>query len=155
MGLFSIYLLLKVKMKTQLNEVQRMQKLAGLINESQLDEDVNEFNSTGFTTAIKEKLENLGYKIVDFSSDKNVGYEKILKSIKTDENGKYATVGVVHFQGGAEVVVAINSGSNTEQYSESQKAMEEILKPYKDFQPRLNREAQGKILIAGIKKPST
>jgi len=66
-GLFSIYLLLKVKMKQQLNEVQKLQKIAGV-----LKEDIQEDSNTNEKGGMNETLIDGG---IDRDGEKYQPYE--------------------------------------------------------------------------------
>ena len=77
MGLFSIYLLLKVKMKQQLNEVEKLQKIAGLLKET-INEAPLTINQT--VKQLNKIANDNGFYAVDKSADRSeAGIKNLVK----------------------------------------------------------------------------
>ncbi len=140
-------------MKTQINEIKRMQLLAGVINESQLEEAIGDFNPTGFMAAIKEILKKIGYEVKDMQgSSIDPAKTQLEKDAMADK--KSAVVGTLKWEDGEEVVAAITipQNINTEDQVKLQGELKsKIYDLYsKDFKARMNNE-RGMGVVIGIK----
>lgn len=73
-------------MKQFINEIKRMQKLAGIINESRITEADWGFSAEGWTARIKEIAEEMGYKVTDGMNESNVDVGA-LKAVEDAKKG--------------------------------------------------------------------
>ena len=82
-------------MKTQINEIKRMQLLAGVINESQLNEGWDDFNATGWMARIKDLAKEMGYDASTGWDDQNTDRARLKAADEAKKGEKKAYIGTV------------------------------------------------------------
>jgi hypothetical protein len=142
-------------MKKQIlsKEFRRMQVLAGIITEGQLNEAIGDFNPTGFMAAIKETLKKMGYEVKDMQGS-SIDPAKNQLEKDANEGKKSAVVGTLEWEDGEEVVAAVSlSNDDTATQLKTLKDLEDkIYDVYaKDFVARLNKTNNGRVVTIGIK----
>jgi hypothetical protein len=141
-----------------INEAKRFQKLAGIINETQLNENIGDFNPTSFSSRIKEILKELGYEVKDMTGT-SIDPAKNELEKAANEGKKSAVVGVLKWEDGEEVIaaVSVNQKDDTGTQVKAVKELEDkIYNLYaKDFTARLNKTNNGRVVVIGIKDKKT
>ena len=143
---------------TQLiNEVKRMQFLAGLINESQLNEA--EFQSHSVAARIKEILKGLGYEVKDFKGSVDQASGVLFNDMTKNNKEPYASIGTIEWADGEEVkaLVGIKPGMDTGEVMKKKKELEtKIYDLYnKDYKASMSTLENGNVIVLGVKaKPA-
>jgi len=76
-------------------EFSRMQKLAGIITESQLNEGWDDFNATGWMARIKELAKEMGYTVSTGWDDQNTSRARLQAADEAEKGEKKAYIGTV------------------------------------------------------------
>ena len=146
-------------MKKQINEIKRMQLLAGVITESEyrkslVNEAIGDFDPTGFMAAIKETLKKMGYEVKDMQGS-SIDPAKGELEKAANEGKKSAVVGTIKWEDGEEVVAAVSINQKDDMGTQSKtiKDLEDkIYNVYaKDHTTRFNKSNNGRVYVIGIK----
>ena len=135
-------------------EFRRMQKLAGIITESQLNEDEdinwNQFNPTNWTARLKEIAKEMNYN-VDRTDQNNIQRHQLAADDAADRGEREAFVGTFE-KDGAEAIIAIFSLSKNEKDQDLNLIQSKVVDIYKDDSDvTMSESHMGKVATVIIK----
>ena len=140
-------------MENLINEAKRMQHLAGIITESQLDEGFNDFNAVGWTARIKEIAKEMGYQ-PSLASSQKIGEQAAAEASKKNEKKSYTYTETKSSTGAGEnKIVAIFSIDQKEKEQNKQDIQKKVIDVYKnDADVKVAEETYGDTVMTVIIK---
>lgn len=136
-----------------INEAKRMQQLAGLINESQLNEGFDDFNATGWMARIKELAKEMGYDASTGWNDQNTDRARLQAADEAEKGEKKAYIGTVDDGNTIVVTFTLDKDNKDQNKANIQKKIVDLYK--NDANVTLGKHTHGDTLMQVIIKDKT